>query len=121
MQEENRRTSVDCHLIAQQTPNSEGNQTEVAGFPDWRAADAGNGAVYYYNVVTKTTSWYHPGMLNQVKQSDYNLANMNLSSLSPEEVQKLYQERLEHMQKLQQQYAELSSASGLGEADNGQK
>eukprot|EP00158_Paraphelidium_tribonemae_P008082 Partr_v1_DN28463_c0_g1_i2_m41298 putative RhoGEF len=75
---------------------------EIAGYPQWRAVDGGNGSIYYCNNETQESSWYHPS----AKIVD---GLPDLTGLSAEEVQKIYDMKMDYLQKMQEQLLSMHS------------
>jgi hypothetical protein len=86
-----------------QKSNAGPKTADVHGFPLWKAVDAGNGTVYYYNTESNETSWYHPAAITN--------SAIDTAQYSAEEIQKIYQQKLEYMQRLQEQANQLASTA----------
>jgi hypothetical protein len=75
--------------------------SEVPGFPLWRSVRTDTGATYYFNIETNETSWTPPVAPSTVPPVQ------DVSSMSRDELNRAYQERLAYFKQLQQQQQEL--------------
>ena len=77
---------TDASAPQAQPASSDPAVVEIPGYPQWRAVDAGNGTVYYFNTETNETSWYHPAMVQMAAQYQQ-LAQLQGGAQAPDAAQ----------------------------------